>query len=181
MGQKQGQIPVETEGITPTYRVALSDITSIAATATDVFTLSGAAGKIIKVNSVEITADASSAGVIDFYLYKRTAANTGGTLATTPSIAQMDSQDPLPLATPALYTANPSALGAGILISGNHYALPAAATTGYPGNPLLETFGDLNGRRLTLRGPNELFAFNLNGQAIPTGLNIYLRIEWTEE
>jgi len=174
-----GEQYVNSEGTKASYRVQIADET-VAATATDVATLCGSATKTVRVMRIQTTADATAASVIDFYVYKRTALDTGGTSAVV-AAAQMDSTDPAPTAVVAKYSANPSALGTGVLFTGDHYALPAAATTGYPGMPWIEDFGIRNNRALVLRGVNECAAFNLNGQTIPSGFGMYLGIEWTEE
>lgn len=174
-----GPMPVIIEGVKPTYHVTVSDVIP-AATATDVLTLCGSATKTIRINRIQITADATATSVIDLYVYKRSAVNTGGT-STTPTIAQHDSHDPAPSAVARLYSANPSALGAGVLLVGDHYALPAAASTGYPGVPWIEDFGNRNDKTVVLYGTAECLAISLNGQTIPAGMGLYAAFEWTEE
>lgn len=178
MQDRYGAILVNMVGNSPTYRVAISDLTAFAANATDVFTLTGNATRKIEITHFSISGDATSAGVIDFYLFKRSTLNTGGTF-TSPTIAQMDSADPAPTATAVLYSVNPT-VGTGVAVASNHYALPAAATTGYPGLPWEEPFGTEGGKPLVLRSANESFSFSLNAQAIPAGLNLYFHVEWTE-
>ena len=168
-----------TEGVKASYRVQIAD-GAVAATATDVVTLCGSATKTVRVQRIQVTADATAASVINLYVYKRTVVNTGGTSAAV-TASQMDSSDPAPTSVVLKYSANPSALGTGVLFTGDHYALPAAATTGYPGTPWIEDFGIRNNRALVLRGVNQCVAFSLNGQTIPVGFGYYLGIEWTEE
>lgn len=168
-----------TEGLKASYRAQAADV-AVAATATDVMTLCGSATKTVRLVRIQSSADATAAGVIDFYVYKRTAANTGGTSAIV-TAAQMDSNDAAPTAVVRLYSANPSALGAGVLLTGDHYALPAAASTGYPGMPWIEDFGVRNNRAIVLRGTSQCIAFSFNGQTIPAGLSTYIGFEWTEE
>ena len=167
------------EGQKASYRVQVADITPVA-TATDVFTLCGSATKIVRINRIKVTADSTLPAVIDFYVFKRSAANTGGT-STAPTISKFDSADDAATAAVALYSANPSALGSGALFTGDHYALPAAASTGYPGAPWIEDFGIRNNRAIVLRGTAQCLAFSLNGQTIPAGFGLYFGIEWTEE
>lgn len=174
-----GAMYANREGNKASYRVCCPDVTP-AATATDIFTISGSATKTIRINYIQITADATAASVIDFYIYKRAAANTGGT-ATHPAIGKNDSLDADPTAVVTLYSANPSALGAGVLISADHYALPAAATTGYPGAPWFEEFGIRNDKSLILHNAAEMLAFSFNGQTIPAGCKVFITVAWTEE
>jgi len=174
-----GALYSNTGSTVATYHAVIADATP-AATATDVMTLCGSATKTIKLTRVQATADATAAGVIDFYTFIRTAANTGGTsAAVTP--ASHDSNNAAATAVVLKYTANPSALGAGNMFAADHYALPAAASTGYPGTPWLEDMGIRNTQPVVLRGTANCFAFNLNGQTIPAGMNLYVTIEWTEE
>lgn len=172
-------LPISYLGFHPTYRVQIADITP-AATATDLLTVCGSATKTVYITYLQATADATSVGLQDFYVYKRTTANAGGT-STSPAIGQMDSVDPAPTAAVKLYSANPSALGTGVLIAGDHYALPAATSTGYPGAPWIESFGTRNTEALVLHGANECMAFGFNGDAIASGLSMYVGVEWVEQ
>jgi hypothetical protein len=162
-----------------TYSVQINDVTP-AATATDVLCVTGSASKTVKVSQVQITADATGAAVLDFYIYKRTAANTGGT-ATHPSVVMMDSSDAAASATVNLYSANPSALGTGVLLAGDHYEIPATTGTAYYSVPWIEYFGRANDKQVVLHGAGEQVCFSLNGQTLPSGTSVYTRIVWTEE
>jgi hypothetical protein len=162
-----------------TYRAVVADMTP-AATATDVVTLCGSASKTIKLSRIQVTADATNPSVIDFYSYLRTAANTGGTSSVV-ATATLDQTNSAATAVVTKYTANAAALGAGILIAADHYALPAAASTGYPGMPWIEDFGIRNTQPVVLRGTANCFAFGMNGEVIPAGTVLYINLEWTEE
>lgn len=166
-------------GSTATYRVTLADFAP-AATATDILTISGSATKIIKITHIQVTADATGAEHIDLYLYKRTAANTGGTIVNPP-VVKYDSLSDAQTAIVNSYTANPSALGAGILIAGDHYQVPAATGNSFFAPPWKEDFGIRNNQPIILRGASELFTFNFAGHVVPAGLNFYISVEWTEE
>lgn len=162
-----------------TYSICLPDITP-AATATDVVELSGSASKTIQISYIEITADASAVGVIDFYAYKRSASNTGGTPVAKMPVPHDSANDPAASASLVQYETNPSALGAGQLIRAAHYALPSATSTGYPGAPWIQSFGANSGQPIVLNGINESLCISLNGQAIPSGFSMYVTIEWCE-
>ena len=164
----------------PTYRTGIYDLTP-AANATDVFTISGSATKTIKITKLQVTADsASTAGVIDFYCFLRSVANSGGTF-TTPASVKYDSNNAAPTATVKAYTANPDTLGAGQFIFGDHYALANAGSSGIPIFPWVEIFGTSVTQPIVLRGVNQSFCFSLNGDTIPTDIELYVSIEWTEE
>lgn len=161
-----------------TYRVQVADITP-AATPTDVLTLCGSATKTIFVHRVQVTADANGASVFDFYLYKRTAANTGGT-STAQTLASLDSTNAASTATASLYSANPATLGAGVLINGDHYEIPATTGTAYYSPPWAEDFGVRGTQAVVLRGTAQCLALNLNGQALPAGFSLYAMFEYSE-
>lgn len=172
-----GSAPIRTTN-KAAYSCVVNDITPVA-TATDFLVLVGSATKTIRLTLVRLMADATAVGVLDFYGYKRTAANTGGT-ATQPSITTHDSNDAAATAVVNLYSANPT-VGAGILARADHYALPAAGTTGYPFDPIIWDFGTRGAREIVLRGVAQSFAVSFNGEVIPAGCNVYVNLEWTEE
>lgn len=163
-----------------TYAVTIKDITPVA-TATDVLQIIGSATKTIAITNIRITADATAATELDFYIYKRTTANTGGTV-TNPAVVKYDSLNPTQSATVNLYSANPSALGTGVLVSASQFIVPPTATNGgIPIIPLLFSFGSQTSQCIILRGVNESLTISLNGQAISAGLGLYATIEWTEQ
>ena len=164
-----------------TFSIQFADVTPVA-TATDIITITGQTGKVIRINKLEVSGDATGVSVVDFYFYKRFAANTGGIVfvATATSASTCIATEST-YASIKLYSANPSALGYGQLIKANHYALLAAISTGYPGAPWVEEFGTRNDQKLVLRGPAESLSFNLNGATLPAGLNVYVAITCTEE
>jgi hypothetical protein len=165
-----------TEGLKRTYSVVIADFVP-AATATDFLTIVGAVGKTVTVTQIRITASATATISQGVYLYKRTALNTAGT-ATQPSIAKHDSADAAPAAVVNQYSANPSGLGAGILIRSERLAL-AATTAGI--FPVIWTFADRPAKGIKLKNATENLAFNWAGAAVPAGTNLHIVIEWTEE
>jgi hypothetical protein len=176
-----GSASVNTEGNKATYSAGIElAAAGLAANATDIFQIIGSVTKIVKITHLQVTADATAASSVDFYIIKRTVANTGGTAAAVTGIAH-DSKDPAYTAVVQTYSANPSALGAGQIIRTQSYALPAASSTGYPFNPAGWSFGNRPARCPTLRGIGESLVFNWGGQAINSGLSIWVDIEWTEE
>jgi hypothetical protein len=170
---------VSTEGVLPTYRYRVTDFTP-AATATDIFTISGSATKIVKITKLTISGDATANAIFDVYLTKRTTANTGGT-ATNPTPTKADSADAAASAVLSVYSANPSALGTGTPMEGDHILLVNAGTPTVQTQRLEYTWGTRNDKVPTLRGVNQFLAINLNGNAVPAGTSLYVTIEWTEE
>lgn len=163
----------------PTFRYTAVDITPVA-TATDVLVLTGSATKTIRVTRAGILGTATTASIYDLYLTKRTTANTGGT-STAPTPAQSDSSDAAATATLTLYTANPSALGTGVILEASKIYLPAGATPAGAGTEKQFIFGNRNDKAPVLRGVAQSIAFNFAAQAVPAGASIYLIVEWTED
>ena len=168
-------LQVTTEGTAATYGVAGVAITP-AATPTDVVTIIGSATKTVRIKQVTVSGVASTAGSMDVSLVKRTAANTAGT-ASTPSIALFDSADGVATAVVKQYSANPSALGAGIAIANKTLNLGLAGAAG----AVVFDFATRNDKALILRGVAQCLAINLNGQAVPTGGAISYTIEFEED
>jgi len=167
-------------GTQKTFSASMTDLTP-ASGATDIFSLVGSATKTVYVTKIEIVADASAGGVVDFYITKRTTANTGGT-ATALAAAQHDSNNGSATAVAKKYTANPSALGAGVVVRGLHYATPAALTTVYSSEPYVADFGAGKGQPIVLRGVGESLTVDMQGgwTGTPSGLSVYVNCEWIE-
>lgn len=177
-----GAIPVRTVFGTvptsPTYRAINGDVVP-AATPTDVIVLVGSATKTIMITKFEITPAATANGSLDFYVYKRTTADTGGT-STATAITPNDSSNPAPTAVAKLYSANPSALGTGSLVGATRVTLAAKSPNGVAIQTWAESFGTGNQQPIVLRGVNESLCINLGGQTMPTGIDIYFTLEWVE-
>lgn len=163
----------------PTYAYRAADITPVA-TATDVLALVGANGKCIRITKIGISGSATAAALLDIYISKRTALNTGGT-STNPTATKYDSLDPAPAATLVLYTANPSGLGAGTGLEGDKIYLPAQATPASEPTHWMVDYTGIEAKCPILRNANESISINFAGQTIPSGTSLYLYIEWTEE
>lgn len=172
-------LSTSTNGTRATFRYVAADVSPVA-TATDVLVLSGSSSKVIRVTKVSVVGTATAASIYDHYIIKRTAANSGGT-STSKTAAQSDSTDSAQTATLLQYTANPSSLGTGISVEGNKTYLAAGATPGAAALPSVYTFGTRNDKAIVLRGASESLAINFGGQAVPSGANLYLSIEWTED
>lgn len=177
MFESYGSASVNTEGRKPSFSVVANSI-SLAATATDYFTLSNPAtsNKILRVTFVRSVSTSTSNNTPNVYFYKRTTSNTGGTTSTlTPTY--YDTNNPTVSGVAVTYSANPSALGTGTLVYGSH-AFSSSGTTNI--SPIELTFGQRPSQCLALR-PGELFAANFGGQTVPSGFATFLVVEWTEE
>lgn len=164
----------------PTYSYRAADV-SVAALATDVMTLSGAAGKVIRITKVGVSGSATAASLLDLYFGKRNTPDTGGT-STNPTPSIYYSIDPPAKGVITLYTANPTVGTISGGFEGDIIFLPAAGTpTGSPTHweRQYAVMGDV--KFPTLRSANESFAFSFGGQTIPAGAKFYFYIEWTED
>ncbi|MFA6875729.1 MAG: hypothetical protein WCQ87_03750 [Parabacteroides sp.] len=165
---------VNTEGQAATYGVS-GVANTPAATPTDIVTLYGSATKTVKIKRVTVSGQATTAGSMPVSLVKRTAVNTTGT-SSAPSIAKFDSTDGAATATPLLYTANPSALGAGVMVASQtlNMGVAGAADTVY------FDFSNRNDKAIYLHGVAEGLAINLNGATVPTAGTFGYTVEFEE-
>lgn len=164
------------KGLYSTYMAAVTGLV-VAANPTDIFTITGAAGKIVKVTRVEVSATQTTAAVRDILIVKRSTANSGGTSSVISGIP-LDSSSSAASATVRSYTANPT-LGSslGTLLSRKLF-IPTT-TTVVPQVPFQYI---INGdeKPITLRSASEVMAINLNA-ASSAGSSFNIFIEWTEE
>ena len=168
---------VNTESSKATYSAVIQDFAP-AANATDIVTLTGAAGKTVTLTNVRISGTATAAASQDIYILKRSAGNTGGTsAAVVPTVH--DSTDPAPSGAVVKYSANPSALGAGTLLRGDRVSIPALA--GANGTTQVWDFGDRAAKAPKLQNASESIAINWGGASVAAGTNLYITLEWTEE
>jgi len=143
---------------------------------TDLAVLYGSATKTIKIKKVTIEQASTSAGaVLNVSLVKRTAVNTGGTTTTTATISKFDSGNATVTASPVLYTANASALGAGTSIAEGSLVF----STTNP-NKVVFNFTEGNGTPVTLRGVAQGLALYLNAQTKPSGGTVSISYEFEE-
>lgn len=161
----------------PTYSAAIQHV-SPASGATDTFCITGSATKTVYVTRAQFSADATASASIDVLLIKRTTPNTGASSAV-PSIPY-DSSDVVATASFKQYNTNPSALGTGVTIRADELGV-ALDVNGYPNSPLVWDFGTRSTKFVILRGINESLCFNLNGQALPAGLETYADFEEIEK
>lgn len=148
-----------------------------AASATDIFTITGSATKTVRVTEFTLQCTETTAGAVGIQLLKRSAANTGGT-STAPTRVPHDSTSAAATATVLAYTANPSGLGAlvGLVRATRETWLAPASVASASRNP----FTLYNGLPVVLRGTGEVLAANLNAVTV-TGGNCAIWTTWTEE
>ena len=159
-----------------------------AASATDIFTITGAAGITVRVLHIELSATttAATAAALDIMLLKRSTANTGGTTTGSPTPTSHDRLNAAVNATVLAYTANPASLGTlvGTALRNQKYqqALTPQTATDFPAvQPLVWDFGNRPGQGIVLRGANDVLAINLNAANASAGALFDIAIEWSED
>jgi len=147
----------------------------VAALATDIFEIKGAADVRVEVGSITISGVQTTAGQVVAQLIRRSTANTTGT-STAPAAIKHDAADAAAAATLKAYTVNPGALGTS---AGTVRALrvPIGVATGAVAPVTLE-FG-AGGKPIVLASATESLCLNLNGVTV-TGGTLDINIEWTE-
>lgn len=171
---------VPSDGAKKTYSAAISGLVS-AASATDIFAITGSASKTIRILSVGVggTTSAGSGITVNMTLVKRSSADTAGT-STTLTNVPYDSANGAATAVVKAYTANPT-LGATVgSVLADRLSLPTAGAGGQGGNAAVYNFGNRPGQSVVLRGAAEQLCINLGGATI-TGPSLTAFIEWTEE
>lgn len=145
---------------------AAATVVASAASATDVFTLTGSASFTVCITGVTLSGTATAL-TVPVSLIKRSTANSGGTSAAV-AIVPFDSTAPAASATVLAYTANPTL---GTLVGAlSTQTVPFVATTG-GGNPNSIDIPALYRRRefetpIALRGTGEVLAINFNATSI---------------
>ncbi len=163
----------------PMYSAACRNITP-PATPSDFCILNGSASKTIRVLRMILSTTQTTAGVNEFFIVKRSTANSGGT-STSPTICPYDSNNAAAQATVLQYSANPTtgATVANVLTARMLTPTTTSATQAYVVIDFTST--GLTSSGIVLRGAAQGLAFNFNGAALPTGLNVNCTYEWTEE
>lgn len=162
----------------PSYSASITGLT-VAASATDFFTLTGATGIVTRVTYVECSGIGSTAGTPDIVALKRSTANTGGT-ATQPTVVPLDSGSAAGASVVNAYTVNPTT---GTLVGNvrvSKLGLPLAAT-GANVQRLQWMFGNRPGtQEVILRAATSVFALNGAGATLAPGASLDCAIEWQE-
>lgn len=174
----RGSMFVTNEGRLTTYSAGRNNNTP-AANTTDFLIIPGSSTKTVKLRKLVISFQATAAQGARGFLYKCSAAGSGGTTANLTSVPH-DSTNAAATVTPFVYTANP----AGICTQVGAIAQPLITWTA--ANAAQEKFvydaAILNTQPVILRGAAEQIAFNLNGAAVPAGGVVQVeQITWTEE
>jgi hypothetical protein len=161
-----------------------------AATPTDLVIIEGSATKTIRVISLVIATTNTAAGSQQFFLVKRSTADTTGTFVAATAVP-LDSASGAATATRVgHFTANPGALGTAVgTIVTKRVASPVAVPATFAGVvqdagfDMLASWnqGGILSQPVVLRGVTQCLALNFNGAALVAGQTHAYYITWIEE
>lgn len=160
-----------------------------AATPTDLVIIEGSATKTVRVLSMKITTTNTAAGSQQFFLIKRSAADTTGTFVAATQVPLDSTNSAGSVNRVGHFTANPGALGAAVgTLNTLRVASPAAVPASFAG--VKEDAGvemidwminSLLDQPPVLRGVAQTLAINFNGAALVAGQTHAYRVCWMEE
>ena len=165
------------DGFKNTYGASIQGLVPVAS-ATDIFTITGVAGRTVRITRIEVSGTQTTAGQVDIIILKRSTADTLGT-STAPTIVSHDRLNPPATTTVLAYTANPTTGNlVGNLRAGKLFV--AAPATASPTTVLAFDYGTRPSQALVLRGTGDVIAVNLNGATV-TGGSFNIGVEFTED
>lgn len=159
-----------------TYGAAILGL-SLASNPTDILTIQGAAGKVVRVKSITLNGLSASLAAYPLQLIRRAAANTAGSF-TTLNAFKHDTSDPNAAAVVNAYTANPTGLGAA---SGGIHAGRVVAATASNLDRVAFQYTWQNDKAIVLNGASEWLAINMAGAALAAATTMDIDLLWTEE
>ena len=162
------------------YIAAISGLIPTAS-ATDIFTITGKSGRIIKINQIQISGIATSAAAGPVSSVKRSTANTGGGPVLVPGVGMDTANGGAQAAAQVLaYSANPATLGTalGSIATARMILSTASASVGTA--PIAFIFERMYMKAPVLRDATESVCINYGGVTV-AGNSIDLSISWTEE
>lgn len=155
-----------------------------AASATDIFCITGSATKTIKITKFRVSGTAGTLVTAPVYVAFRIAADTAGTLASNlalPVASKLDTGNDAATAVLAAYTANPTIGDTSPEIMASGWVTLPVTSAGVATVPLEFTFGGFPWvQPLTLRGAAQQACLNLNGVSVSSGL-LGITVEWYED
>lgn len=170
--------------VAPAMRQSYSAVTAVtpAASATDIFALTGSATKTVRVTRVACSGIATATGSQVLHLVKRSTADAGGT-STTLNAVKLDSNNGAATATGKAYTVNPVTPGTTVGTLRAASLTLATSTTPAVADRLVWDFGSnfTTDQAVTLRGTGEVLAINANGNSLPSGSSLTCGFEWNEQ
>jgi hypothetical protein len=163
------------DGTLNTYSASAS--WTFAASATDIFTITGSATKTVKIRRITLSFTATSGANATVVVTKRSTANTAGT-SGTPTAVPWDSTNAAATAVVRNYTANPTL---GTLVGNVQTSTVYASGGGTIGSiPIILDYTGTAQQPLILRGTSQVVGINMNGTTY-TGNIARATVIWTEE
>lgn len=160
-----------------TYSAAKVGLTP-AASATDFFTIRGAAGARIRVRKLHCDGISTAAATAFIQVVKRSAVNTTGTSAAATAVPYNSSPGTAASATVLSYTVNPGALGTAVgVVAVGQLTTNTAATSAI--NNTGVTF-DFTNQWVFLLSASETLALNANAASFTSGASLNCSVEWSE-
>lgn len=150
---------------------------SLGATPTDIVTIAGAAGKVIRVKSLIFNGNSATLAAYPIALIRRSTANTGGTSSVVVGRAH-DTLDGASAATLTTYTANATALGTAV---GTLHTGRVIAATASNLDRLILQYSWQNDKSIVLRGASDILAINMQGVTLSAATTMDVDLMWTEE
>jgi hypothetical protein len=169
---------------------AISSTFTPAATPTDIVVIEGSATKTVRLLSMVITTTNTAAGSQQFFLIKRSTADTTGTFVSAGTPVPLDSSNAASTVNRVgHFTANPGALGTSVgTLNTVRVASPVAVPASFAGvaiNAGIDLLAPYNvdglAQFVTLRGVAQCLAINFNGAALVSGQTHAYQIIWIEE
>lgn len=165
----------------PSFSAVVQGFTP-AATPTDFATLVNptGSGKVLIVTEVWLNGVATAASIVDIWLYKRTALDTGGTTAAI-TVCPYDSAASIstPTGTPFTYSVNPTGIGTGTILRQAHVLLGTLASPTVQ-HTLLDYQFDGGTPLMPRIRQGECLAWNYGGVALGAGTVLDFGFEWCE-
>jgi hypothetical protein len=178
----QGLVVRNIPKVRETYSACVENLV-VAASATDIFTITGSETKTVYIHKITISGTRTAHNHDVVILNKRSSLNTGGT-STVRTAVPYDSANAAATATVRSYTANPT-LGTLVgNIKSTNVSFPVKQPSNAQGNgganvPWVWEYSDI-GQPLILRDNAQQIGINLNGVTV-AGSNINITVEWSEE
>lgn len=168
---------VNTEGTKSTYSAAQFGFTPVA-TPTDFWQITGSGSKVIRVLRISISGISSAGASVQTMLYKRSTANSGGTLTAATDVPHDSGSNPGTAVVNSYSAANPTP-GTGALVRAAELTLPASGNN--TAFALVWDFTKLNDQAMVLRSAAQSLCLNWGGVAVPGGTSLTIDVEWSEE
>jgi hypothetical protein len=163
------------DGTLTTY--SASAFWTFAASATDIFTITGSASKLVKIRRITLSFTATSGANATVVVTKRSTANSGGTSVVRDAVP-WDSANTAATATVRTYTANPTL---GTLVGNVQTSTVYASGGGTIGSiPIILDYTGTAQQPMILRGTTQVLGINMNGTTY-TGNVARATVIWTEE